>query len=295
MSLLNPIWTFDGDAQGWYSVHNIAPLTWTACCGWPGIIYADQWGDDPYIYSPATSFTGGNQGAVNVSLYAQNGNTDTHDLQLFWSANNGGGSTPTVTYKASNSWAVVNLDVDNLGWAGKTVTLLRLDFDGINHGNRWIVNHIIPQTAPKFYFGSTTEGWTLGHGLTGLTWTACCGWPGIIYADQNADDAYLYSPPIGFWGGCNDVLNVRIYPQNGTTANHDLQLFWSADGGVNGVSSAVNYTAQNNWINVTIPLGSYPLWNAHHITSLRLDLDSINHGNRWIIDYVLVQEATSQQ
>lgn len=292
---INPPYLFGSGPDGWFAGNSTTPLAWTAS-GWPGIIYTDQVGNDPFIYGPAASFGGSADSSVNVSVYPQNGSTANHDMQVFWKTDaenfwDAAKSSPVVNYTAQNSWTRINLNVSNAKWTGQVINQLRLDFDQANQGNRWIVNHIYPQVTPKYWFGSSASGWTLGNGLASLGWTAT-GWPGIIYADQVGNDAFFYSPVINHLGGANDVVRVNIYPQNGGTANHEIQVFWktaSDNTWTAGKSSAVvNYTAQNAWADLTIPVGNNPSWYSDFITQIRLDVDNTHTGVRWIIDYVTI-------
>ncbi|MFN7139548.1 MAG: fibronectin type III domain-containing protein, partial [Limisphaerales bacterium] len=298
-SYINPPYLFDSNGQGWTAGNSSTGLTWTDCCGWPGIIYADQTGSDCFWYSPETSFSGAADASVNVSFYPQNGTTGVRDMQVFWktAAENffsADKSTPTVTYNAQNSWVTLNLNASSAKWAGQTIKQLRLDFDNNNSGTRWIVNHVITQTTPKYWFGANASGWTLGNGLSNLNWTDCCGWPGVIYADQTGNDAFFYSPNISFYGGANDRVRVRIYAQNGGL-NHDMQVFWKTSAenffSADKSSPIVHYSVQNDWADLTLDVGSNPKWAGSHITQLRLDVDQNNTGTRWLIDYAVISHV----
>ncbi len=290
-------WYFDGGTDGWVPVNGTTGLGWSGS-GWPGIIYADQTGPDAYWHSPGTSFAAGAENSVNVDVYPQSGSSANHDMQIFWKTAQDNTwsapkSTPVFNYVLQNNWSRINLDVG--AWSG-TINQLRLDFDQASSGTRWIVNHVYTQKTPKYWFGSSASGWTPGNGLSGVVWTAS-GWPGVIYADQTANDAYLMGPGNqDFLGGINDVIRVRVFPQNGTTANHDMKVYWTTE--ATGISEAnsssiINYTAKDTWIDLTIPVGHKPEWNGHFIRQLRLDLDAVNQGNRWIIDYVAISHLTT--
>ncbi|MDB6125937.1 MAG: hypothetical protein JWQ71_4930 [Pedosphaera sp.] len=311
MSLINvqnPPWVFNTDTQGWSLGNSLTALGYNNS-GWPGIIYADQVGNDAFYYSPPTSYTGQGQGLINVSVYPQGGTTANHDMQIFyktaadntWTASK---SSPVVNYTAQNGWIRLNLDLNSGNYAGQTITQIRLDVDANNSGTRWIVNHVIPQSALRWYFDSNAMGWTPGNGVSGITWYNT-GWPGIIYFDQTGNDAFIYSAtswfdnagPYKYLGGANDRIHVRVYPQNGNTANHDMQVFWTTtnDGTwTESKSVSVNYTGQNQWVDVYLPVGTNPNWNSANnatggITQLRLDFDAINHGNRWIVDSITME------
>ncbi|MBA4149074.1 MAG: fibronectin type III domain-containing protein [Verrucomicrobia bacterium] len=295
----NPPYLFDANGQGWTAGNSSTALTWTGS-GWPGIIYADQTGNDCFWYSPETSFAGAADASINVSFFPQNGTSGARDMQVFWktSAENffdAVKSTPPVTYNGLNGWVNLNLNASNVKWSGQTIKQLRLDFDNNNSGTRWIVNHVITQTTPKYWFGANASGWTLGNGLTGLNWTDCCGWPGVIYADQTGNDAFFYSPAISFYGAANDRVRVRIYAQNGG-ANHDMQVFWKTSSenffSADKSTPVVNYTVQNDWADLTLDVGSNPKWSGAHINQLRLDVDQNNTGVRWLIDYAVITQVT---
>ena len=297
-------WYFSNDTEGWFSNWSMTSLAWEGCCGWTGVIYGDQTGDDSQIMSPGFGITGTVDASVNVQVYPQNGNTDAHDMQMFWKTDaenfwDAGKSSPTVTYTAKDKWIRLNMNVSSAKWSGQKVNQLRLDFDNINKGNRWLVNHVYTQQTPKYWFGSSDMGWVSGNGLTPVVWQSDSTWPGIIYADQTANDAFFYSPGISYLGGANDDIVIRVYPQNGTTANHDMKVYWTTAGdgtwSESKSSSTVYYTAQNSWAVITIPVGANPNWSSDFITKLRLDVDGTNTGVRWIIDYVAISHSTASK
>jgi len=303
---INPPYLFGSDAQGWTPGNSSSGIMWTGSDPWRGAMYFDQTGNDCFVYSPATNFTGVYAPqVVNVDFYPQNGNTAAHDMQLFWKTNaensfTADKSSPVAYYNAQNSWATVNLYINNSKWWGQTINKLRLDVDNTNHGNRWIVNHVVLQNAPWWHFDNAGDvmGWYAGHSQTD-PWQYSSGWPGILVTDQTGNDGYIYSPtisgsgyPYNYLGGVNDWLHVRVYPQNGSTTAHDMGLYWitSADGAWNEAkSSHVTFNGKDQWVDVYIPLGQNATWPAGHMTQFRLDFDQTNHGNRWIIDYIAME------
>jgi fibronectin type 3 domain-containing protein len=297
----NPPYYFGSSAEGWVAGNASTGLTWTDCCGWPGVIYADQNGADAFWIGPNAGFGGVADTSVNVSVFPQSGTTGNHDMQLFWrtAAENfydATKATPIVTYTAQDAWINLNLNASSAKWSGQTIKGLRLDFDNNNSATRWIVNHVISQVTPKYWFGTSASGWVSGNGLTGINWISDGTWPGCIYADQTANDAYFISPGISFIGAKNDRFRVNVYPQNGSTANHDMQIFWATSAenffSADKSSPVVNYTAQNSWADLTLDVGSNPKWSGHTITQIRLDLDQANSGVRWIVDYAVVSHLT---
>ncbi|MDB6026606.1 MAG: Secreted protein, partial [Verrucomicrobiales bacterium] len=297
-----PFYTFTSSAQGWVTGNGMAGLTWTTSSNWPGIIYGDQNANDSYITSGATSFSGVTNTVVNVSFLpwlASNPST-AHDMQFHWkttgdSSWSSSRSSPVVRYTATNQWVTANLNVNSPNWTGKTISQLRLDLDTTNSGYRWHINHVVFQTAPRWYFGANAEGWTTGTGMASIHWVAG-SWPGVIYADQTGADGRFYSPAMSFRGGWNDRVHVRVYPQNGTSANHDMQIFFttSADPTWSSAKSSavVNYTAQNAWADVYFDVGSNAAWSGSTgptITQLRLDVDNVSSGTRFIIDSVTIE------
>jgi hypothetical protein len=301
----NPPYLFGGGGDGWVAGNSMTGLTWTDCCGWPGIIYGDQVGADAFIYGPAANFGGPGEGVVNVSVFAQNGSSAIHDMQLHYktAAENffdAAKASPSVGYSAMNAWVNVNLYVGGPKWTGQTINQLRLDFDANNQGTRWIVNHVVAQSSLRWHFPSSTMNWIAGNSVLAPWWTDCCGWPGIIVVDQTGNDASILSTgtwfdlagPYKFIGAVNDRIRVRIYPQNGNTANHDMQVFWitNSDGTwTESKSVSATYVGQNQWVDVILPVGQNPAWSGGQIRELRLDFDQVNHGNRWIIDYIGIE------
>lgn len=304
---INPPYVFNSNAQGWTSGTGMAGLTWTDCCGWTGIIYGDQTGDDARFYSPVTSYTGPGAAAINVSIHPQNGTSANHDMQIFYktAADNtwtAGKASPIVNYTAQNSWIRLNLNLNQGAYVGDTIKQLRLDFDQVSGGARFIVNHVVSQSSLDWQFSANAMGWIAGARVSAISWNGS-SWPGVIYCDQTGDDAYIYSTaqyfdgasPYKYLGGANDRIHVRIYPQNGGTASHDMQVFWKTTDDptwTSSKSSAVAYyTAQNAWADVYLDVGAHPLWCSANngsggITEIRLDFDAVNTGVRWIVDYI---------
>lgn len=300
--ILNPPYLFDSGVDYWYAGNAVTAPYCETCCGWGGVLVTDQTGNDGFIYSGTTNMAGPYGPEVfSVNLYPQGGTTANHDMQLFWrtGAENtwtADKSTSIVNYTAQNNFTTVSLSVNYPKWWGQTINQLRLDFDQTNHGTRWIVNHCVKQNALWWYFAVDTMGWFAGNSLTTPWWTNCCNWPGILVTDQTGPDAYMYSPmingagfPFNYIGGCNDKVMVTVYPQNGSTANHDMRVYWitASDGTwTDSKSVLVNYTGQNQWVNVVFPVGNNSSWVTQHITQLRIDFDQVNHGNRWLVDNI---------
>ena len=303
---INPPYYFGSGTDGWTAGNSLTAPWWTGT-GWPGVLVTDQTGADAYMHSPPTSFGGGWDTSINVNVYPQNGTTAGHDMQFFWKTGaenfwDAAKSSPMIGFTAKDQWIRVNLDASSAKWVGQNILQMRLDFDQNNQGVRWIVNHIIPQNTPKWWFdnsSSGTSGWTAGNSLTAPIWYNT-GWPGIIYSDQTGPDAYFYSPTISYLGGANDKLFVKIYPQNGTTANHQVKVYWTtaSDGTWTESKSSeiVYFTAQNAWADLGIRVGANPNWSSDFITRIRLDVDDVvNTQVRWIIDYVAIVPQTQQQ
>lgn len=297
-----PPYLFGSNTENWRA-GNSSAVSWTS--GYSGSIYFDQAVNDCNIYSGTTNFVGYSASAqtLNVDVYIQSGTGTSHDMQAFWKTNaedywDTAKSTPVVSYTVANStWTAVNLVMNNNKWWSQTVNGLRLDVDNTSHGNRFIINHIVKQNSLWWPFGADTQGWTAYHSLSTPWWTDCCSWPGILVTDQTGDDAVLQSPaipvdgnhPYNYLGGLNDKIHVRVYPQNGTTANHDMAVYWrtTADGTyTESKSTHVTYTGQNQWVDVYLPVGNNANWVEDHITQIRLDFDNTNHGNRWIVDTI---------
>lgn len=302
-SFANPPYLFSGGMDGWGPGNAVSGFSWSGGA-WNGSIYFDQTGADGFIVSGPTGFNGPYAPqCINVDLYPQSGNSALHDMQLYWKTTadptwTSGKSSAVENYTAQNAWTAVNLDCDKAAWWGQTINQLRLDVDSTSHGTRFIINHMLKQGALFYSFAGDTNGWTQGNGVAAPWWTNCCGWPGILVVDQTGNDSNIYGPvipaggdwPYGYRGGVNDKIHVRVYPQNGSTSSHDMRVYWLTDVDGNWSESksvGVNYTAPNNaWYDVNIPVGTSGYWPRNRITQLRLDFDSVNHGNRWIVDYI---------
>lgn len=303
-ALTPPPYEFAAGDQGFTSGNSVSPIYWISDGTWPGCIYFDQTGPDSWIYSPYMQYAGGTTPkCVQVSVYEQNGNTSTHDMQAFWKTNSynyfaADKCSPTVTYTSNNSWTAVNLNVENGLWSNQTINQLRLDMDNTNTATRHIVNHVIVQDQLRYTFDTTVQQWFAGNSLTAPWWWSDVGFPGMLVTDQTGPDAFMYSPLIGgpynYLGGANDRLHVRLFPAGGSPY-HDMQVFWIQNGNQtwDGAKSSVvvNYTGDSQWCDVYIPVGQNPLWGQWgQIQEIRLDLDNGNNtGCRYHIDYIKME------
>ncbi|MFN7141297.1 MAG: N-acetylmuramoyl-L-alanine amidase, partial [Limisphaerales bacterium] len=146
---------------------------------------------------------------------------------------------------------------------------------------------------PPYYFDSNLQGWQPGNGSSALAWQGG-SWPGVAYGDQIGNDCFWLSPVCNFTGGVDSSINVRVYPQSGTTANHDMKMYWitAADPGWSESKSTptINYTRQNGWISLNLSFVN-AAWTGHNIKQLRLDFDSVNSSTRWIVNHVYSQQT----
>ena len=303
LPVINPPYLFPNDVQGW-TKGNSATDPWWYNVGWPGILITDQTGLDAFIYSPKTNFTARNfPQVVNIDFYPQNGTTSNHEMKMYWKTDDQNNwdeskSSPMKTYTAKDKWLSLNINVDNPLFKTHVVNQLRLDFDhSVNSQTRYIVNHVILQDQIVYSFSSNIQGWTAGHSVTNPWWYNV-GWPGILITDQTGTDAFIYSPvltgdgyPYNYLGASNDKVHVRIYPQNGTTANHEMKIYWITETDTTwdeAKSTSVNYIGQNTWVDVILPVGQNPKWSdrSPHIKQLRLDFDQANTQTRYIVDYI---------
>lgn len=296
---------FNSGFDGWWSGNSLTAATWYNQSGWPGVIYADQTGADAFFYGPTMSLQGQANDIVQVHVYPQNGPTANHQMKLYWTTSADGTwseskSTPLTDYVAQNTWATLNLPVGTL-WQNNTITQMRLDMDDNTSnsvGTRWIIDYVnvIQPARPAYEFDDGFDGWFSGNSLTAATWYNQDGWPGVIYADQTGADAFFYGPSgMNYEGQVNDTVQVHVYPQNGSTANHQMKLYWTttSDGtwSESKSTSLVSYVAQNAWTTVNLPVGSNSLWRYYTINQIRLDVDddtTNSVGTRWLIDSVNV-------
>ncbi len=154
-------------------------------------------------------------------------------------------------------------------------------------GNQW--------QNPPWLFGSNAQGWTAGNSASGIAYTGPDNWSGSIYFDQTGNDSFIYSPATNFGAAwAPHVLNVNLYPQSGTTAAHDMQVFWktNAENSFTAEKSSpvVNYNAQNAWATVNLFIDN-PKWWGQTVNQMRLDVDNTNHSTRFIINHIVLQQA----
>lgn len=149
-------WWFGSSVEGWTPMRSLSTLWQTTCCGWDmGILYCDQTGNDAYMHSPMIPAGGawpyfylaGANDRIHVRVYPMNGNTVNHDMAIYWIHDADMSWTEAksthVTYTGQNQWVDVYLPVGtNANWAGKHIEQIRLDFDEVNHNNRWQVDYI---------------------------------------------------------------------------------------------------------------------------------------------------------
>ncbi|MDB6028121.1 MAG: hypothetical protein JWM68_4344, partial [Verrucomicrobiales bacterium] len=147
----------------------------------------------------------------------------------------------------------------------------------------------------RFWFGAGTDGWVAGNSIVAPWWTDCCGWPGILVADQNGNDGFITRDISGFGyrGGQNDRVYVRLYAQGGSGVNHDVKIYWatSAENFYSEAKSSpiINFSGNDTWVDLWFDVGANGYWwNNGTLNSLRLDFDANNQGVRWIVDQVQV-------
>jgi len=148
---------------------------------------------------------------------------------------------------------------------------------------------------PPYLFGSSSEGWTNGNSASGIAYTGPDSWNGSIYFDQTGNDCFIYSPAqnfTGVWGP--QCVNVDLYPQSGTTAAHDMQLFWKTNAenafAADKSTPVVNYNAQNSWTTVNLYINNSKYW-GQTVNQMRLDFDNTNHSTRFIVNHVVLQNS----
>ena len=151
------------------------------------------------------------------------------------------------------------------------------------------------QTTPRNFFIGSTEGWIAGNNVVAPWWTNCCGWPGVLVVDQVGTDPHIFGPVYSspMLAAHNDVVRVRMYPQNGTTANHSMQVYFNTTADPNFSESKsvgpINFTAQNTWVELTFQVGQNANWPTKYLRQLRVDFDhSVNTQTRWIVDHIIV-------
>ena len=156
-----PDWRFDSNSQGWTVGWGTTPIVWHSDSTWPGIIYADQTGDDAFFYGPSINHLGGANDQVVVRIHIQSSSKSNHDMQLFWKTAgenywDAAKSCSIVNYTLANdTWGVVTLNVGaNPKWSNDFVTQIRLDVDNVKGATnpRWLIDYVAisHSTAAKY-------------------------------------------------------------------------------------------------------------------------------------------------
>lgn len=296
----NPPYDFHTDTEGFTAAHSC-----TLAYG-SGTVNIQQNGYDPYVHGPACNFAAQAGQVVYVRVWPQStgsGCSTLHDMQVFWRTNNStywdaAKSSGIVGYTGLNNWKHIYLPL-NSAW-NSNIVQLRVDFDQNNSGIQWVLDQVEVRnvTQPPYTFSSNAQGWNSSHGLTALSWTNSYGWPGVIYADENADDPWITGPLCYISGASTHKVHVRVHIQNTTRTTHDMQLFWVNSGDVvwgGAKSCLVNYSCGDDQrADVYFPVGSNSEWNGHGIVTLRLDFDQTKETDhttlvRYLVDTIEVQ------
>lgn len=294
----NPPYDFHSDTEGFTAAHACS-LTYGS-----GTINVQQTGDDPFVHGPSCSFGAAGGQVIMARVYVQGGST-THNMQAFWRTSASTGwdankSSGTITYSGNDAYKTIYMPL-NLNWTG-TVIQLRLDFDQINTGSKFILDQMEVDnvTQPPYTFASNAQGWSASNGLVKpINWTACCGWPGVIYVDQNGDDPWITGPLCYIFGASTHKVHVHVHIQNTTRTTHDMQVFWLKSGDISWnpakSSEVVNYTCgDDQWADVYLPVGGNANWNGQGVVNLRLDFDQYKETDhstpvRYLVDTIEIQ------
>ncbi|MGI6294711.1 MAG: DNRLRE domain-containing protein [Armatimonadota bacterium] len=187
-------WPFSSDVGGW-TAGNSLTTPWHTASGWPGCLVTDQTGNDAYMFSPTISgsgfpfnYLGGVNDWIKLRIYPQNGTTSAHDLRVYWTHSSDTTWSDTksvpVTYNGKNGWVDVYVPVgQSPHWERQHITRLRVDFDQVNQGTRWIVDEISclqlgnDSTAPTVPTGLNATA--TGGNTVELTWTASTDATGV--------------------------------------------------------------------------------------------------------------------
>ena len=127
-------WYFSNSRESWETGGTINPKPYPIQYrddGWPGIIYADCTGSDPYFVSPGFSLSAKSYHTVVIKIDAHGGSS--HEMRVYWKRNGDSGFSESrskaLHYSSSTgkNFRTVSIDVGkNSSWNG-TIKQIRID------------------------------------------------------------------------------------------------------------------------------------------------------------------------
>lgn len=139
--------------MSWTTGGTATSITWYNGDGWPGIVYSDCTGDDPYFVSPSFSLSSASWHKVKVDIDTHGGST--HQLKVYWKRSGDSGFDESrskyVNYSSSTGQNFVTVEVDvgsHSLWSG-TINQIRIDPSSSNcAGARFHIDYIRIQGNP---------------------------------------------------------------------------------------------------------------------------------------------------
>ncbi|MCB1133101.1 MAG: hypothetical protein KDN05_18400, partial [Verrucomicrobiae bacterium] len=261
---------FDGGTDGWTGV-NVAGLTSES-----GSLVGSATTNDPQVTRGGLALSGTLHDHVIVRLRAASATP----VQLYWAttANPGfaAGRSMVATYSDAGFYQALTFDLSATpGWAGETITNLRIDplngsvagqdfaidFVEISDGQVW-TNHA---AAWRFDDDGDFDGWETPKDITGAYVLA-----GSLSGETSGGDPILRNNVAAFEAGDAANLLVRIR----SDAAGALQVFWGTttnSGFAAARSASAPMPGGSAWNTVPIPLAGNPEWDGRSIRGIRID------------------------
>ncbi|KPA17771.1 secreted protein [Candidatus Magnetomorum sp. HK-1] len=188
-------WNFSYNTQSWTSGGNITPKPTPNhhnADGWPGIIYADCTGSDPYFISPSFSLSAKKYHKIVIKIVTAGGYR--HEMRVYWKRSYDSSfvesrSMATSYYSSSGGSSMKTLTLDvgkNDNWSG-TINKIRIDPSRSTCSGtiRYHIDYVsiegTPTAPPKpsqtspssyqtFYKGDSINFKWNKNGYSGTTW-----------------------------------------------------------------------------------------------------------------------------
>jgi hypothetical protein len=256
-------WDFENGSNGWSQSNSIGSLHASH-----GSLRGLANGSDPYVFDPQMKLAIKGAGGVAVRVWF----SSSAPLQLYWANEDGDYSEArqATAIVPGNQWTTVWFNLaSHPGWAGKTLSKIRLDPGDV--GVDFVIEHVSildAYSTDDLSFVSHVIDFT--NGLDGWTqWDLADfrGQEGKLRARTAGNDPQAVSPLMS-WSGLGGLL-VHVKCSHAC----DLKLYWATTEGGFSEERSLNVPIDGNgyWQLAMFDLRHHPEWAGKTITRLRLD------------------------